>query len=52
MVTLKEEIDRLAQPPSGYGVFLEAFEDGTVDVFTSGRKLRVAVSPEVDASTS
>jgi proteasome-associated ATPase len=48
MVSLKEEIDRLAQPPSGYGVFLEAFEDGTVDIFTSGRKLRVAVSPEVD----
>jgi proteasome-associated ATPase len=50
MVTLKEEIDRLAQPPSGYGVFLEAFEDGTVDIFTSGRKLRVAVSPEVSVS--
>jgi len=49
MVSLKEEIDRLAQPPSGYGVFLEAFEDGTVDIFTSGRKLRVAVSPEVAA---
>ncbi|HEX3335750.1 MAG TPA: AAA family ATPase, partial [Jatrophihabitans sp.] len=47
MVSLKEEIDRLAQPPSGYGVFLEAFEDGTVDIFTAGRKLRVAVSPEV-----
>jgi proteasome-associated ATPase len=47
MLTLKQEIDRLAQPPSGYGVFLEAFEDGTVDIFTSGRKLRVAVSPEV-----
>ncbi len=48
MVQLKEEIDRLAQPPSGYGVFLEAFDDGTVDVFASGRKLRVAVSPEVE----
>jgi proteasome-associated ATPase len=47
MVALKEEIDRLAQPPSGYGVFLDAFEDGTVDIFTAGRKLRVAVSPEV-----
>ncbi|HJQ43815.1 MAG TPA: proteasome ATPase [Jatrophihabitantaceae bacterium] len=47
MVSLKEEIDRLAQPPSGYGVFLEAFDDGTVDIFTAGRKLRVAVSPEV-----
>jgi proteasome-associated ATPase len=50
MVALKEEIDRLAQPPSGYGVFLERFEDGTVDIFTSGRKLRVAVSPQVEAS--
>ncbi|MDQ2796730.1 MAG: proteasome ATPase, partial [Actinomycetota bacterium] len=48
MVQLKEEIDRLAQPPSGYGVFLEAFEDKTVDIFTTGRKLRVAVSPEVE----
>src|SRR5690348_4520401 len=47
MVALKEEIDRLAQPPSGYGVFLQAYDDGTVDIFTSGRKLRVAVSPEV-----
>src|ERR1700755_2571473 len=44
MISLKEEIDRLAQPPSGYGVFLERFDDGTVDIFTSGRKLRVAVS--------
>ena len=48
IVAMKEEIDRLAQPPAGYGVFLEAFEDGTVDVFTGGRKLRVAVSPEID----
>ncbi len=50
MVQLKEEIDRLAQPPSGYGVFLEAFDDGTVDIFASGRKLRVAVSPEVQVA--
>jgi proteasome-associated ATPase len=48
MVTLKEEIDRLAQPPSGYGVFLGGYEDGTVDIFTGGRKLRVAVSPDVE----
>ena len=48
IVTLKEEVDRLAQPPSGYGVFLTGYEDGTVDVFTGGRKLRVAVSPAVE----
>ncbi len=48
IVALKEEVDRLAQPPSGFGVFLEAHDDGTADIFTSGRKLRVSVSPEVD----
>jgi proteasome-associated ATPase len=48
IVALKEEVDRLAQPPSGFGVFLGACEDGTVDVFTGGRKMRVSVSPAVD----
>ncbi|MGY2003730.1 proteasome ATPase [Blastococcus sp. SYSU DS1024] len=47
LVTLKEEVDRLGQPPSGYGVFLSSYDDGTVDVFTGGRKLRVSVSPNV-----
>src|SRR4051794_20928722 len=51
ILSLKEEVDRLAQPPSGYGVFLEAFPDeGTADVFTQGRKMRVAVSPAVGLS--
>ncbi|MGY2066363.1 proteasome ATPase [Blastococcus sp. SYSU DS0619] len=47
LVTLKDEVDRLGQPPSGYGVFLTGYDDGTVDVFTGGRKLRVSVSPNV-----
>jgi proteasome-associated ATPase len=47
ILALKEEIDRLAQPPSGYGVFLERHDDDTVDIFTGGRKLRVAISPEI-----
>ncbi len=51
IVALREEVDRLAQPPSGFGVFLEACEDGTVDVFTGGRKMRVSVSPAVDLDT-
>jgi proteasome-associated ATPase len=51
LVALKEEIDRLAQPPSGYGVFLEAVDEHSVDIFTGGRKLRVAVSPEVGIET-
>ncbi|MBB4942094.1 proteasome-associated ATPase [Streptosporangium album] len=51
IVALKEEVDRLAQPPSGFGVFLESREDGTVEVFTGGRKLRVNVSPAVEADS-
>ncbi|QKW05631.1 proteasome ATPase [Streptomyces sp. NA04227] len=47
IVALKEEVDRLAQPPAGFGVFLLANEDGTADIFTGGRKLRVNVSPSV-----
>ncbi len=48
IIALREEVDRLAQPPSGYGVFLARHDDGTVDVFTGGRKLRVTVSPAVE----
>jgi proteasome-associated ATPase len=51
IVSLKEEIDRLAQPPAGFGVFLAPAEDGAVDVFTGGRKLRVRVSPAVDVES-
>src|ERR1019366_8719176 len=45
---LKEEVDRLAQPPSGFGIFLEPAEDGTADVFTGGRKMRVSISPGIE----
>ncbi len=48
IVALKEEVDRLAQPPSGFGIFLSACEDGSADVFTGGRKMRVSVSPGIE----
>jgi len=48
IITLKEEVDRLAQPPAGFGTFLNRNEDDSIDVFTGGRKLRVNVSPSVD----
>jgi len=50
IIALKEEVDRLAQPPSGYGYFLAAHDDGTIDVFTGGRKLRVTLSPSIDVA--
>jgi proteasome-associated ATPase len=47
IMKLKEEVDRLAQPPAGFGTFLGRNEDDSIDVFTGGRKLRVNVSPSV-----
>ena len=47
VIQMNEELEKLKQPPASYGVFLEAYDDGTVDVFTNGRKLRVGVAPEV-----
>ncbi|HUR19096.1 MAG TPA: proteasome ATPase [Acidimicrobiales bacterium] len=45
---LREEVDKLTQPPSAYGTFLNSNDDGTVDVFSAGRKMRVALHPEID----
>jgi proteasome-associated ATPase len=49
IASLREEVDKLTQPPSAYGTFLHANDDGTVDVFSGGRKMRVAVHPEIDS---
>ncbi|GLB83803.1 proteasome-associated ATPase [Mycobacterium kiyosense] len=51
LLALREEVDRLGQPPSGYGVLLGAHEDETVDVFTSGRKMRLTCSPNIDTAS-
>ncbi|GAA5052955.1 proteasome ATPase [Nocardia callitridis] len=51
LVALREEVDRLGQPPSGYGVLIGVYEDQTVDVFTSGRKMRLTCSPNIETST-
>lgn len=48
IATLREEVEKLTQPPSAYGVFLHRNDDDTVDIVTSGRKMRVAVHPDID----
>ncbi|ADT99026.1 MULTISPECIES: proteasome ATPase [Mycolicibacterium] len=48
LLALREEVDRLGQPPSGYGVLLSVQDDETVDVFTSGRRMRLTCSPNID----
>ncbi len=44
---LREEVEKLTQPPSAYGTFLAYNDDDTVDVYASGRKMRVALHPEI-----
>ncbi len=51
LLALREEVDRLGQPPSGYGVLLGTHEDDTVDVFTSGRKMRLTCSPNIETAS-
>jgi len=48
IVGLKEEVDRLSAPPNGYAVYLGPAADDLVDVTVNGRKMRVAMAPEVD----
>jgi proteasome-associated ATPase len=48
IATLREEVDKLTQPPSAYGTFLGHNEDGTVDIFSGGRKMRVALHPDLE----
>ncbi len=48
IAALREEVDKLTQPPSGYGTLLSVNDDGTVDVFSAGRKMRVSIHPDLD----
>ena len=48
IAALREEVDKLTQPPSAYGTFLGHNNDGTVDVHAGGRKMRVALHPDIE----
>ena len=48
IAALREEVEKLTMPPSAYGTYLGTNDDGTVDIFTAGRKMRVAVHPELE----
>ena len=49
IVALRDEVSKLTQPPSGYGIIVGKNDDGTVDVLTNGRKMRVNTNPDIDA---
>lgn len=48
IASLRDEVEKLTQPPSGYGVVVGKNDDSTIDILTSGRKMRVTVHPEID----
>ena len=50
IATLREEVEKLTQPPSAYGTFIGTNDDGTVDVHANGRKVRVSLHPDLRGS--
>lgn len=48
LTVLRAEVERLTAPPNNFGVVLGVNDDGTVDVFTGNRKLRVAAQPSIE----
>jgi len=49
ITSLKEEVDKLCAPPSTYGVYLSVNEDGTINVLSQGRKVKVNLHPSLKA---
>src|SRR4029450_2464516 len=47
---LAEEVEKLSQPPASFGVFLRANDDGSLDVVTAGRKMRVMPAPDIETA--
>lgn len=47
---LRDEVEKLTMPPSAYGTYLGRNDDGTVDIFSAGRKMRVALHPELESA--
>ena len=48
VASLRDEVEKLTQPPSAYGIVLGTNDDGTVDVLTNSRKMRVSLHPDID----
>src|SRR5665811_140800 len=48
LALLRDEVEKLTAPPNPFGIILRRNEDGTVDVKTNGRKVRVNVEPTLD----
>ena len=48
LAVLREEVEKLTAPPNAFGIVQGTNTDGTLDVITGGRKLRVNVEPSIE----
>ena len=48
LTVLREEVEKLTTPPNPFGTVLKVNDDGTVDVLTAGRKMRVNAQPTIE----
>jgi proteasome-associated ATPase len=48
IVELKQDLERVGEPPNTYATFLSRAEGSTVDVLHNGRRMRVATSADID----
>ncbi len=48
---LRAEVEKLTAPPSSYGIFSGKNDDGTINVYVSGRKMKVNLHPAVKVET-
>jgi proteasome-associated ATPase len=48
IAALRDEVDKLTRPPSAYGVVVGKNDDDTVDIQSSGRKMRVNIHPDIE----
>ncbi len=48
IANLRDEVDKLSQPPSAYGVVVGRNDDDTLDVLANGRKMKVNAHPDID----
>jgi proteasome-associated ATPase len=48
LAVLRSEVDKLTSPPNSFGTVTNVNDDGTVDLISGNRKLRVAAQPNVE----
>jgi len=48
---MRAEVEKLTAPPSTYGIFTSVNKDQTVNVYVTGRKLKVNLHPAINVKT-